>query len=183
MTVKDVILAAAEGIGIQEKVKAFAESGSSEGKKETEILVQCFNRVENEVALDFLPLYVEDETECVGGKVSYASLSKKAVRILQVTQNGERIKFRLFPDYLEIAASGFVKVFYSYAPEKKKLNDESDFKTLVSDRTFADGVAAEYCLATGLFEEAQIWDKKYKDSLCAAYKPKASKVASVRRWV
>lgn len=44
---------------------------------------------------------------------------------------------------------------------------------MTSPRLFAYGIAAEYCLACGLFEEAAVWDKKYKDALTAAYRSPA----------
>ena len=184
MTVKDVVMAAAESVGIGEKVKAYLETGAEEGKKDAQMLLGGFNRVENEVALDFLPLYVEEKATIVDGKIAYQDLSRTAVRILRVTKDGKSVKFRLFPQYIEVKdEEGEVNVFYSYAPKKKSFEDESDFQLIVSERMFADGVAAEFCLAAGLFEEAQHWDQKYKDALAATYRVKTGKVAKARRWV
>ena len=145
-------------------------------------MLRCFNLVENEVALDYLPLYAEDETESETGTIAYSVLSKKAVRILGVRDEwGNKISFRLFPEFLR-TAPGRVKIVYTYTPEEKGLEDSSDFILQVSPRLLALGMAAEYCLAGGLFEEAEVWDAKYRDALSAAYRSRPARVMRSRRW-
>lgn len=52
----------------------------------------------------------------------------------------------------------------------------------VSARVTALGVAAEYCFVCGLFEEAQLWDGRYKDSLKIALRKKGAMSVKARRW-
>lgn len=89
MTVKEAILLAADEIGVGERVRAYFENNAETGKKETETLLRCFNIVENELALDYLPLYAEEEVFAETGAVRYAELTRPAVRILRVTDDGE----------------------------------------------------------------------------------------------
>lgn len=63
MTVKETILLAADELGCGNRVREYFEEEGETGKKETEVLLRCFNLVENELALDYLPLYAEDEAE------------------------------------------------------------------------------------------------------------------------
>ena len=72
---------------------------------------------------------------------------------------------------------------YAYAPQKKALNDESDYRMYASVRLFAYGIAAEYSLSIGLFEEAAVWDKKYKEAVTAAYRANPCRIIQSRRWV
>lgn len=182
MTVKESILLAAEELGCGGQVRDYLENKGETGKRETEALLRCFNLVENEVALDYLPLYAEDETESETGTIAYSVLSKKAVRILGVRDEwGNKIPFRLFPEFLR-TAPGKVKIVYTYTPEEKGLEDSSDFILQVSPRLLALGMAAEYCLAGGLFEEAEVWDAKYRDALSAAYRSCPARVMRSRRW-
>lgn len=181
MTVKDAILLAADELGVGERVRAYYEGGDT-GKKEAETLLRCFNLVENEVALDYLPLCCEDETESETGVVAYTLLSRPAVRVLRVTDEwGNKVPFKLYPEYLK-AQPGKLKIAYTYTPKEKTAEDTSDYVLQVSPRMFAYGMAGEYCLACGLYEEAEMWDRKYKDSLAAAYRSRPSRVMRSRRW-
>ena len=182
MTVKEVIIEAAEMVGA-EKVKPYIEDSVADGEKQANVLLRCFNIVENELALDYLPLKCEETFQTQTGAIDYDSLSKKAVRILSVKdESGNSVPFKTFPDKLK-AQSGIVQVLYSYLPEEKTLSGESDFKTLASKRLFAYGVAAEYCLSCGLYEEAAVWDKKYKEAISAVYKAHPPRRIASRRWV
>lgn len=183
MTVKETIAFAAESLGVSEKVKDYFENAGENGKAETEALLQCFNRVENELALDYLPLYTEEVANTSTGRIDYTSLSKAAVQIVRVKdENGDPVKYRLFASYLKAEKEGKLTVTYAYAPEAKKLDEASDFTLQASVRLIADGMAAEYCLCKGLFEEAAVWDKKYKDGIEAAYRVSPSKTMRLRRW-
>lgn len=182
MTVKECVKLAAGELGIGDSVNAYVDGTSDEGKQETETLLRCFNIVENEVALDYLPLYCEEEIAAETGVVRYAALSRSVVRVLRVTDEwGNKAPFRLFPEYLK-TLPGKVRVLYTYTPKEKTLSDDSDFILQVSPRLLGYGMASEYCLAAGLFEEAAVWEKKYKDALTAAYRSGSSKTLRSRRW-
>ena len=183
MTVKEIIIAAATELGIADEVRAFVNGESEEGKPKAEALLRCFNLVENELALDYLPLYAEEVLETETGAVYYAELEKTAVRIVGIEDEwGNSVAFKLFPEYLKTQA-GKICVRYTYTPAEKDMDGESDFTLYASVRLFAYGVAAEYALANGEFEEAAVWDKKYKDAITAAYKLRSVKKIRSRRWV
>jgi hypothetical protein len=75
VSVKAAVRATAQALGIADGVEAFLDGEETEeGKKDTELLVKCFNRVENELALDYLPLLAEDEVLSSTGVVRYAEL-------------------------------------------------------------------------------------------------------------
>lgn len=182
MTVQEVLLEAAQRLGIEAEVQGYFNGTSSDGKT-AELLLNCFNIVENELALDYLPLYAEDEVESELGQIYFSKLSKSAVRILSVTDEWEnRVKFKLFPKYM-LTQPGKVLVRYTFTPEKKEMDDDSDFILQASSRLLALGIAAEYCIATGLYEEAEIWDKKYKNAIAATYENKRCERIVSRRWV
>lgn len=182
MTVKETILLAADELGCGNRVREYFEEEGETGKKETEVLLRCFNLVENELALDYLPLYAEDETESETGAIAYSALQRAAVRILGVRDEwGNKIPFRLFPDHLK-TSPGKVRIAYTYTPEEKGTEDDSDFVLQASPRLFAFGMAAEYCLACGLYEESEVWDEKYRAALAAAYRARPARVLRSRRW-
>ena len=184
MTVKEILLAAACQLAIGEEVGAYllGTSTDSEAEAKATALLRCFNLVENEVALDYLPLLAEEEMESDTGVINYSALSREAARVLGVWDEwGNKLPFTLFPEYLKTQPQK-VRVRYTYLPKEKSFDDESDFTLHASVRLLSYGVAAEYALANGLFEEAAVWDKKYKDSIKAAYSAKPPRRIRSRRW-
>ena len=92
------------------------------------------------------------------------------------------MKFSVFPEYLKTDV-GKVKIRYTYTPEEKVIKDDSDYVLYVSQRLFVYGILAEYCLGEGMFEEAAVWDKKYKDAIRAACKAVPCTRIKSRKWV
>jgi len=177
------VTAAAIEVGLKEEVLGYLQNGDEAGEVATMSLVRCFNLVENELALDYLPLFYEEELESDTGAVYFSELTKAPVRIVQVTDgNNQELEFRLFPEYVKTQA-GKIKIRYSYTPTQKDIDGTSDFFLYASVRLFAYGMAAEYFAASGLFEEAAVWDRKYKDAIQAAYKRKPNKKIRARRWM
>ena len=183
ITVKDAIKLTAELLEMQESVHAYLDGRDMQGKADVENLLRCFNLVENELALDYFPLHAEEKLRTETGAVYFGELRFAPVRITKVTDGwGNDCPYRLFPDYLKTQA-GEITVQYSYLPGEKGLEDTSDFSLFVSVRLFAYGMASEYALSCGRFEEASVWDKKYKDAICAVYKGRPCKKMNARRWV
>jgi hypothetical protein len=182
MTVLECVLAAASEIGIGEEVLRYTQ-GEAGGEKMVSNLVRCFNLVENQLALDYLPLFAEDEFYSETGVIDFSSLTKSPIRIVKVRDAvGQDLKFTLFPAYLKPEV-GKVIVRYSYAPKEKTLQDSSDFLLYASVRLFAYGMAAEYFTASGLYEEAAVWNVKYKDAIKAAYQQSPNRKIKTRRWI
>ncbi len=182
--IKDAVRETAQSLGLGEEVDAYLDGCETYvGENAVALLLRCFERVENELALDYLPLLAEDEVVSGTGVVDYASLQKSAARILCVENEwGESLKYKLFPTYLKTSA-GKLKIVYAYAPATKTIEEESEYDTLVSKRLLVYGMAAEYSLAVGELAAAKIWDKKYKEGVQAAYKLGACKRLRSRRWV
>lgn len=183
MTVKEVVLTAATEVGCREEVEAYYLGTSSTGERKAKLLLACFNLVESGLALDYLPLYATATLNSGTGKVRYDDFSHDVVRITEVTDlKGNALDFTLYSDHLETQAGG-IKITYTYTPQKKTIDEDSDFYLYVSPQLLSYGVAAEYCLALGLFEEAAIWDRKYKDSLEMMYHSKPGRKITSRRWI
>ena len=182
MTVVDILMLAATQLGIADDLQDVLDGTTGADKKMAALLVECFNIVENELALDYLPLYAEDEMTSDTGKIEFSKLSQSAVRILRVEDEwGNSLPFKLFPAYL-VTQPKTVKITYTYTPKKKEITDNSDYTLFASERLFSYGIAAEYCMAMGLYEESAVWDKKYKEGIEAARNNGKSARISSRRW-
>ncbi len=182
MTVKEVVMLAAEELRIASEVAEYFDGISTVGEEKAKLLLTCFNVVENELALDYLPLTAEEKLNSATGQIHFSQLKNSPVRILQVKNaNGVTLDFTLFPKYLK-TQKGIVYVSYTYTPATKTIDDESDFAINISSRLIAYGIAAEYTMAMGEFGESSLWDKKYKDAIEAAYQMKSGGKIASRRW-
>lgn len=177
ITVKDIVKTAVGLVGST----ADTEDSSSE---EILLFVRCFNLVENEVALDYIPLKKTETCEAEGC-VLYTALGSTPLHILGVTDAGGRVlHFHTLPDCIDLEGyKGKVNVFYAYAPALKTYEEATDFEGAVSARLLAFGTAAEYLLACGKYAEASVFDGKYRDALNAAAQPRRRLSVRARRWV
>lgn len=181
--VNEAIIAAAAEYGEADRVKAYLSNGISSEKDCAEKWLDCFNVVENELALDYLPLKAETTVRSETGVIAYSALGDDVVRVLRVRDEwGNDVPFKLFPEYLR-AQSGTFSVTYAYTPKTKTFGENSDYTLFVSVRTFAYGMAAEYARREGAFEDAAFWEKKYKEAITAAYRLHAGRKLRSRRWV
>ena len=183
MKVKDIVLSVAQALGFKEGVSAYLQEGDKTYEREAELILACFNRVEGGLALEYVPLYAEDELLLSMDRVEYSSLSYSPVRIVGVEDGaGNPVKYKLFPKYIK-AQSGKIKVIYTYTPNAKGMDDDSDFTARVTQTVFVHGILAEYCMAEGRFEEANYWDKKYKKGIETTFLGKPCVRLATRRWV
>ena len=103
MTVKEVVELASELVGVAEEVQAFLGVDGDVGEVETANLVRAFNLVENELALDYFPLFCEEVMEVESGRLYYKDLSRAAVRICSVeSENGDKIPHKIFSEYMQV---------------------------------------------------------------------------------
>lgn len=183
MRVKDIILLAATQVGIVDEVESYYDGMNGNGEKNADLLLACFNIVENELALDYIPLIAEQAVTTATGEIAYSTLSKNVVRIIGVfNEEGESVPFTLHAAHMQ-AQAGKLTVRYTYTPAQKLVGGTSDFSAPVSERLLAYGVAAEYSMAMGLLSEAAVWDKKYKEGIEAIRRLPTAKRMKERRWV
>ena len=181
MTAKQVINEAARLIGIDELLNGYFTNGNEEGEKAAQALLSCLYLVETELASEYFPLRFE-ETLTSNGKIEFEAFTHKPLCVLSVADSGgKEAAAVIFPTYIKVK-NGAYNVSYTYAPDKKELDDDLPFDACVTAALVAYGVAAEYCLLAGLYEEAAVWEKKYKQAIRGA-KPKARGGAMrAREW-
>ena len=119
-------------------------------------LLDCFNSVEQELALNYLPLYATHT--CNSNIVYYDELEYAPVRIV-----GCNCKFKIYPKYIE-SKEAITSIQYAYTPCNKELLDECSYsQEFLSCLT--KGVISEYLLSQGFYEEAAAWREKYKKEI------------------
>ncbi|MDD3831558.1 MAG: hypothetical protein PHW00_02750 [Clostridia bacterium] len=137
--------------------------------KPLSLLVSCANIVLAEIANEYVPLVYKEDVNCVNGTVAYSTFAKDMLSVLRISDsNGARVRYRYRPDGIDIDSNKVCTVVYSYRPIYADfLDDVQVGKSVITERIIAFGTIAEYYLLTGKYEDAVLWDKRYKDSLLA----------------
>ena len=157
MTVRKVIELSAELLGVELT------------EENTATLLDCYNLVENELAMDYFPLRTVDKVLIKENKIKYADLQRKARRIMGVHDcDNHELKYKLYPTYIAFPKKDngqncFVR--YCYVPQEKTIDGISEFDEGLFKDILKYGVCAEYCLLQGDFEQAGLWTEKYKKAI------------------
>jgi hypothetical protein len=131
-------------------------------------LVRCYNLVEQELATDYFPLLEVEKFFHVEDKIYYKDFSRNAYMIKGIQDfRGDKVNYILRSEYLELQknySGGTFFVKYYYIPEEKELHSYCTYGAeYISILKY--GIAAEYCLVNGDFEQAKIYSYKYKEQI------------------
>ena len=183
MEVIDIIRSAAWYAGALQQVDEYLEENEEEGMQTAQDLLRAFNVMEKQLALEYLPLVEKEEFETEEGEIYFNEFSYPAVRIINVyNEQGEKQAFTLTAWCIQTKPGrGFVE--YAYTPYEKDFYDTTDHYLHVAQPLLVFGTLAEYYLARGEFQEAAIWDKKYKDAITQSYQMQKGKQMPSRGWL
>lgn len=183
MLVKEVVALAAATLGRQDLERdALGVAGEPEG--ELASLLRCYNLIENEIALDYFPLKREETFQTPTGEILFTRFSYAPVNIVRVRDGGGAdVAFELYPEKLAAQRGGALTVTYAYSPKEKKWNEACEFDGKISARLMAYGIACEFCLTRGQFQEAAAWEKRYRDCVRAANINRRKLSVRSRRWI
>ena len=183
MTVKEILKLVCEYVGERDILSKLddAEANFTDYEQEKlDVLVKCFNLVNQEVATDYIPLLLKEEVS--EEKILFSSLSKTLVNVYEVKNRfGMNLKFKLYPDYVEVDGKPKT-IVYSFLPEDLTLNDDVVCNQRINARVYAYGIASEFLLIYGIGENAEIWEERFKASLFVLSKKNSSCVLPKRSW-
>lgn len=189
MNIKNVIKTACLFLGKEDLENTVALGGqtaeSASDIKELNMLLRCFNLVYSEIANDYVSLLHTEDITTDNGKIDYSNLSKNLLEVKSLTdQNGYRVNYVLYPGHI-LTKVDKVIITYSYEPDALKSYEDEilEFSKKVCERTLAYGVAMEYCFISGLYDDAQIWEKRFKDALLVKNRKKSEMRLPKRRWI
>ncbi len=152
---------------------------------ETDVLKRCYDIVENDIATGYSFLFERKEAEVKDGRVYFKDLYDGVIKVLAVKDTcGNRVEYTVFPEFCEVGKEQEkVVIEYAYSPRVKSAESEAEFSSVLPNVVFVYGMASEYCMARGDFEEAVLWHKKYKDALIKNKPVQKGKYIKTWRWV
>ncbi len=183
MFVKDIILKACDFIENDELAQAIEQDSALDEEKQNALdkLLKCFNLVRNEIVCEYMPIVNMERVICHDGKINFNQFKKKVVDIISVKDNfGNNVKFKIFDDFM-LVEGGDVLVCYNSSTDELDLDGE--FFSTISDRVYAYGVVREYYFIQTLYEDAKVWDERFKSSLQIFERKKGDTVLPRRRWI
>ena len=186
MKIKEIVFTALKLLGRGDIASALekGETLSEEATRTADSLLYCVNAVIDELARYYFPLVHKEQLYLTLGKVNFSEFTFRPVKILNVTANGKKTEFKVYPQYLT-AGGVSIEVEYEYAPDKKGLEDNCDYAGFdVSERLIADGAVAEFCILNGEVSASEYWEGEYRREIDRA-RSKYRKAAKIppRRWV
>lgn len=188
MTTKQVLLLTATFLGKEELLSCPYFTGeeqeiSADDKKELELLNRCLNLIVGEIATEYIPIY---KTKIVCFKNNELPLNEVDDNIYQIAkiedEYGQSVKFKIFDDKIRANAEN-VTITYTAFAEKCDLDGKVEtFNGRMPDRVLAYGTAMEYSFISSLYDDATIWESRYKNSLLVISQKKHNIVMPKRRW-
>lgn len=196
MTVKDAVELAAVYLQLEDVLSTSSFTGTLNANtnpsvtadslttRNINLLIRCTSLVLGQIASDIIPLKTKQTLTSSAGSILLSGLTSKLYKVLSVKRNGRKVAFKVYPTYIDIGErDGEFEVEYNYLPsDKTALTDNIDeVGNLIDARTIAYGVASEYAYISGLFEEAKMWEEKFKNALDTKTKLK-NYYLKARRW-
>lgn len=187
MTIKDIVKTTAVLMGNEEVADyldggEYSEADGARLQKEVDILIKCSNLTINEIATEYIPVVTVEGVNNFSGYIYFNSLSMDVLRVIAVYDSqGNKLSFKPVQYGIKTSSSAS-KIEYSYIPPEYDLSSTVDFEEKnVPKRVVAYGVASQACIIEGKFEEAGLWNNRFKDSVINMALPKRTKIKG-RYW-
>ena len=181
MLVKDIILKVCDFLENKELSQAILKNSlNSQQEEEVETLVKCLNLVRNEIATEMLPNVKLERVASQKGRIDFSSLSHQIIEILSVKDIfGNNAVYDVYSDHITTSET---KVDIKYNANPEILAFEDEFFSTIPERVYAYGIVREYYYIQTLYEDAGVWEARFKNSIGALERKKSETVVLKRRW-
>ena len=173
MTTDSILISVAQDLGKSSLVK-YLKSGVSadveNDENDKQRLLKCLNTVLGELYRTKSKTYYTQDFNGESGYIPISEFAFKPLKIHSVTINGEKVLYDILPEGLQFSNAAKITVTYLYLPDEAEEGDEIVLSPSVSERAVKYGCLAEYCLSSGIFEEAALWRAQYERELSKVLK-------------
>jgi len=154
-------------------------------QKEINLLVECVNLTNVNIATNYSKLIETKTINNYSGVIKYSSLTNEAIYsiVCVKNENGRDLDFSLTTSGIN-TKKGTVSVKYSYFPKDVEYYDSIDnYPTKISERDFVYGAISEYLYAKGVFNEAQVWEERFKNEMQSKLRAQKNIRLRTSRWI
>lgn len=152
-------------------------------QKDLNKILKCYNFITSEIASDYLPILKSKEITLKNGEIDVFDIDDSIQEIVSIkNKNGKNLKYKYLGNKIICLATN-VEVLYKVYPKEVGLEDEGEsFGGRLSARILAYGVASEYCYQEMLYDDASIWENRYKNALLSGMRKKGEIKLKSRGW-
>lgn len=187
MTILDLINKSAVMLNIQEVLNENLNSITADN--EAEVLANNFalkrlyefsKIVLNEIS-SHLPKVEQYVCEAKGNKIELSTLTRLG-KVVGVKNNTGYVDFNISGGAINVKEDGIYLVVFNQYPKTDSVLDEIEqCNQLITDDILVNGLNSYYCLATGLFNEFNIYHSHYAEKLAGFKKLKVFSMPN-RSW-
>ncbi|HEY8423463.1 MAG TPA: hypothetical protein VIL23_01720 [Clostridia bacterium] len=188
MVLKDIVIETATLLKLDNVLRLKELGGDlddAQAKKDLELIKTCINLVLKEIASFYVPLKTVEEVLVKNSKIPYVDLQKPALDIKSVKDScGQKRYFKVYPSYIYTDCEGKCHIEYAYLPANvADLDEKTEYQnSKITSSIIAFGAAREYCFIMSMYEDAQMWDARFKDSLANASRQNTVLTVPERLW-
>lgn len=169
MTLKEVLSAALTYLGMDADVVDGEDAMQDEDVK---LLIKCTGFTLDEMAAEYLPISEKESVTSQERRLVYSQLSNQPLRIKNVSRGGKNVEFTAHPGYAEVEEDGTYEVEYTcLPPHPSALAAEVVTALPVPVKSVALGVASQYCLITGRYEQSGVLSEMFSQDMRTQARP------------
>lgn len=142
-------------------------ANESADEKTLSLLLSALNFVIYEI-YEQIPAYHTETVVSKDGIIPYDSFSKNLFKIKKIKKNGLKQSYKMVEEGIVVGCEGEWEVEYSYIPDEVELSDTIVLPPSISIRTISYGVAGEYSLYVGRFEDVETYDNRFESAMRVA---------------
>lgn len=186
MTIKEILSLSALEIGRDDLVDYFnggAEtSGQSQASADADKMFACYKLVVSELSEEFYPLTKTETLTSESKRYYYSQFSITPIEIKAVYVGDKKVDYTVTPFYFSCDYDS-VSVVYEYYPSATSIAEECPYaNTKISGRIVALGVAREFLLVQGLYDQAVIFSERFTNALSSVLVSKGCGRIKARGW-
>lgn len=188
MTTKQVLKLTATFLGKEDLLSCPYFSGeegnlSETEEKELDLMLRCLNLIVSEISTDYLPIYNQKQITFTGNSLNLDSIDTNIFQITSLKDEyGNNVRFKILANEIKADVKNATITYTSFANDCTLDGEIDVFSTKIPDRVFAYGTAMEYSFISSLFDDAEIWESRYKNALLNLSHKKHNIIMPKRRW-
>ena len=180
MNVNDILSKALALLGVEDVT---VSAGSTDPRLAR--LVTALGVAYMRLITEYAPIEKEASVTVTGGSCDLSTLDQPLFDAVRLTEDGGNtaVPFRLRGRTLMARDGSYTLRYYALPSAYPAVGGSVEVSPKVTLDLFARGVAAEYAMASMMYEESLLHERKYKEGLMKALTPHATKTFSIKRWI
>ena len=184
MKAKEILKNVCVYLGYDDLAEAIETGNVSEpNEKKLNKMLKCLNLVVGEIASEYLPVIKQKDVKLTNGQIDVYQIDEYIQEIISIKDKfGRNLKYKYTKDKVVCLASNVQITYKVYTKDIGLEDDVESFGGRLSERVIGYGVASEYAYLQMLYDDASIWENRYKNALLNCTRKKGEIKLKKRGW-